>query len=199
MVTLPPRHSDYPAATVVARPGLSRRQFLSTLATGIAGALMMSPEEVFAKAFSEKRQIELVNLHTKEQLRVSCCPTRRHDVSTLRRFNELLRDHRTDQIHRMDAGLLDILSAVAALTHSRGTFEVLCGYRSPQTNAMLHQMSAGVAENSLHMVGKAIDIRLTDVNSKTLRRAGVALQHGGVGYYPQADFVHLDTGHFRTW
>lgn len=202
MVKLPHHLRDNGLAATSAdnvRQGLSRRKFLGTLATGIAGAMMLSPEEVFAKAFGERRQISLVNLHTNEQLKVSCCPNRRHDASTLHRFNELLRDHRTDQVHRMDAGLLDILSAVAALTHSEGVFQVVCGYRSPQTNAMLHQMGVGVAENSLHMVGKAIDIRLSDVSTKTLRRAGIALQHGGVGYYRQADFVHLDTGQFRTW
>lgn len=179
--------------------GYSRRKFLGTLTAGIAGALLLPSDEVFAKAFAEKRQLSFLNLHTNERFQVICSAHRRYSPTTLRRFNHFLRDHRTDQIHPMDAGLLDILSAVTALTHSRGTIQVICGYRSPQTNAMLHQMSTGVAENSLHTVGKAIDIRLSDVSTKKLRRASVALQHGGVGYYRQSDFVHLDTGRFRTW
>ncbi|BBL71985.1 YcbK family protein [Methylogaea oryzae] len=195
-----PLHSSNNDLTVGAsNPGLSRRKFLGTLAAGIAGSLLLSPEEVYAKAFGERRQLSFLNLHTNEQFKVVCCPDRRPDATTLHRFNEFLRDHRTDQIHTMDAGLLDILTAVTALTNSRGTVQVVCGYRSPETNAFLHQRGVGVAENSLHMVGKAIDIRLSDVSSKMIQRAGIALQRGGVGYYRQSDFVHLDTGRFRTW
>ncbi|HLF96900.1 MAG TPA: DUF882 domain-containing protein [Methylococcaceae bacterium] len=173
--------------------------FLRTLAAGAAGSLMLPAGEVFAKTFGEARQLSFLNLHTDEKFRIDCCPGKRHDVIALRRFNEFLRDHRTGEVHPMDPALLDILNAVAALTHSRGTFQVICGYRSPQTNAMLHRTSSGVVENSLHTVGRAIDVRLSDVNTKTLQKAGIALEKGGVGYYRQSDFVHLDTGRVRTW
>lgn len=173
--------------------------FLRTLAAGAAGTLMLPVGEVFAKAFGEPRQLSFLNLHTNEKLRIDCCPGKRYEATALQRFNEFLRDHRTGEVHPMDPALLDILSAVAALTHSRGTFQVICGYRSPQTNAMLHRTSSGVVENSLHTVGKAIDVRLSDVNTHTLQKAGIALQKGGVGYYRQSDFVHLDTGRVRAW
>ena len=180
-------------------PGLSRRTFLRTLAAGAAGALMLPSNEVFAKTFGESRQLSFLNLHTNEKFQIGCCPGKRYDPKTLNRLNEFLRDHRTGQVHPIDPALLDILNAVSSLTHSRGTFQVICGYRSPQTNSMLHRTSTGVVENSLHTVGKAIDVRLNDVSTKALQRAGIALQKGGVGYYRQSDFVHLDTGRFRVW
>lgn len=181
------------------RACLSRRRFLGTLAAGVAGALLLPAEDVFAKAFAQRRQLSFHHLHSDEKLNIVCCPGRHYDKATLHQFSEFLRDHRTEQTHRMDAGLLDILIAVAALTHTHGTFQVLSGYRSPETNAILQQTSAGVAEHSLHTMGKAIDIRLSDVSTKMLHRAGLALKRGGVGYYRQSDFVHLDTGRFRTW
>jgi uncharacterized protein YcbK (DUF882 family) len=181
------------------RSGLSRRMFLKTLAAGAAGTLMLPADEVFAKVFGESRQLSFLNLHTSEKFRIDCCPGKRYETTALQRFNAFLRDHRTGEVHPMDPALLDILNAVVALTHSRGTFQVICGYRSPQTNAMLHHTTSGVVENSLHTVGKAIDVRLSDVNTKTLQKAGIALQKGGVGYYRQSDFVHLDTGRVRAW
>ncbi|TAN50065.1 MAG: DUF882 domain-containing protein [Methylococcaceae bacterium] len=177
----------------------TRRRFLGTLAAGIAGTLLLPADEVFAKAFAQRRQISLHHMHTDEKFQIVCCPSRYYDKAVLHRFSEFLRDPRTEQIHRIDAGLLDILVAVAALTHSQGTFQVLSGYRSPETNAMLHHTSSGVAEHSQHTMGKAIDVRLSDVSTKMLHRAGLALKRGGVGYYKQSDFVHLDTGKFRTW
>lgn len=177
----------------------SRRRFLGTLAAGVAGALLLPADEVFAKAFAQRRQLSFHHMHTDEKFQIVCCPGRYYDKVVLHRFSEFLRDPRTEQIHRIDAGLLDILVAVAALTHSQGTFQVLSGYRSPETNALLHTISSGVAEHSQHTMGKAIDVRLSDVSTKMLHRAGLALKRGGVGYYKQSDFVHLDTGKFRTW
>lgn len=179
--------------------GCSRRGFLKALLVGAAGAYFMTPEEVYAKTFATKRQLSFHHLNTNEKLDLVVGSQRRYDRATLYRLSHFLRDHRTGQVHAMDPGLLDILLAVTAFTHSRGSVQVICGYRSPQTNAFLHQTSRGVAEHSLHMVGKAIDLRLSDVGCKTLHKAGIAMQRGGVGYYRDSDFVHLDTGPFRTW
>jgi uncharacterized protein YcbK (DUF882 family) len=88
---------------------------------------------------------------------------------------------------------------VAHKAGSRGEFEVISGYRSPKTNAKLRGKSSGVAKKSLHMQGRAIDVRLTDVDSATLHDIALELKLGGVGYYRKSDFVHLDTGRFRTW
>jgi uncharacterized protein YcbK (DUF882 family) len=117
----------------------------------------------------------------------------------LSKVNHLLRDHRTDKVHPIDPTLLDILHAVSTTSESRGVFQIISGYRAPETNAMLHHTSSGVASQSLHMLGKAIDVRLSDVKTCDLRRVAMVLKRGGVGYYPESDFVHLDTGRVRTW
>jgi len=76
---------------------------------------------------------------------------------------------------------------------------VISGYRSPQTNEALRHVTSGVAEHSLHLRGRAIDVRLTSAKTDQLRDAAIAMQSGGVGYYRQSNFVHIDTGAFRTW
>ena len=88
---------------------------------------------------------------------------------------------------------------ISSIAGNRGTFEVISGYRSPSTNAMLRSKSGGVAKKSLHMQGRAIDVRLTGVDTARLRKIAISLKRGGIGYYPKSDFVHLDTGRFRSW
>ena len=111
----------------------------------------------------------------------------------------LLRDYRTGERHPIDPHLLDILYEVAQSIGVDPVFSVISGYRSPQTNALLHERSAEVASQSLHMEGRAIDVRLTHVDCADLADKALAMQRGGVGYYRQSDFVHLDTGRVRTW
>lgn len=113
--------------------------------------------------------------------------------------NHFLRDFRTGDEHPIDPSLLDLLHRLTGLTNSQRPFEVISGYRSPATNAMLRLRSEGVAGSSLHMVGQAIDIRLADVPLPTLRAAALSIKGGGVGYYPRSNFVHVDTGRVRLW
>ena len=113
--------------------------------------------------------------------------------------NRLLRDFRTGDVGTIDVGLLDLLHRLAALTASRRPFQIISGYRSPATNEALRQHSTGVARDSLHVHGQAIDIRLADVPLQSLRDAARSMRSGGVGYYPASDFVHVDTGRVRTW
>ena len=82
---------------------------------------------------------------------------------------------------------------------SSAEVQVISGYRSPETNARMHAESAGVAAHSLHMEGKAIDIRLADTALDRLHNTALAMQAGGVGYYPSLDFVHVDVGRIRQW
>lgn len=110
-----------------------------------------------------------------------------------------LRDFRTGEVRPIDPGLLDIISQIQSKTNSRGTVEIISGYRSPQTNNLLRNRSSGVATHSLHLEGRAVDIRITDLPTRQLRDTAIALRTGGVGYYASSDFVHLDTGRFRTW
>jgi uncharacterized protein YcbK (DUF882 family) len=100
----------------------------------------------------------------------------------------------------MDPRVFDLLFDVKQrLGHDDGVFEIIGGYRSPRTNAMLRRTSSGVARNSLHMTGKAVDVRLTEMPTSRIRDAALQLSRGGVGYYTRSDFVHLDTGRVRRW
>ncbi|MGX2041292.1 YcbK family protein [Methylocaldum sp. MU1018] len=183
----------------VPQSSLSRRAFLTRAGMAAVGALLLPSADAFAKVFSKERKLSFHNLNTDEELTFFCCPQQHYDRRTLSRFNYFLRDHRTDSIHAMDPALLDLLYAISAFTGSRGTFQVVSGYRSPETNRMLRKISRGVAEHSMHMEGRAIDIRMSDVNTRTIQKAALALQQGGVGYYRRSNFVHLDTGRVRSW
>jgi uncharacterized protein YcbK (DUF882 family) len=113
--------------------------------------------------------------------------------------NSHLRDYRTGDIYPIDPSLLDLLDAVSTATGSRQPFQVISGYRSPKTNEMLHERSAEVAKKSFHTKGMAIDVRLADVELRHLHAAALSLGRGGVGLYPESDFVYLDVGPVRTW
>jgi uncharacterized protein YcbK (DUF882 family) len=145
------------------------------------------------------RRLTLKSLHTPEALEVVYRRGDRYVPEALAQIEVILRDYRTGDRHLIDPQLLDILYEVAQSVGVDPVFSVISGYRSPQTNAMLHERAAGVASHSLHMEGRAIDVRLTDVNCADLAGQALAMKRGGVGYYRQSDFVHLDTGRVRTW
>jgi uncharacterized protein YcbK (DUF882 family) len=180
-------------------PTLSRRAFLTRTGMAAMGTLLLPSAGALANTFSRERTLCLHNVHTDEEFTVTCSPQEHYDRQTLLRFNEFLRDHHSEEVRNMDPALLDLLYAVTALTESNGSFKILSGYRSLETNSMLRKMGHGVAEHSMHIEGKAIDIRMDDVNIRTIRDVGLALQQGGVGYYPRSGFVHLDTGRIRAW
>ncbi len=146
-----------------------------------------------------ERKIQLRNLHTGEKIRATYWEDGKYIPETMRDVAHFLRDHRTGDKHRIDAGLMDILHDLQLRIGSRKEFHIISGYRSPKTNKMLSSRSGGVAKRSLHMRGRAIDIRLPGTNLSNLRKAALSMRAGGVGYYPQANFVHVDTGRFRTW
>jgi len=179
--------------------GISRRAFLTRAGIAAVGAMLLPSKEAFSKAFSQERMLSFHNVHTDEELTLVCSPQQSYDRQVVQRFSYFLRDHHSDEICAMDPALIDLLFAVSAFTGSTGTFKIVSGYRSPETNAWLRKVSHGVAEHSMHIEGKAVDIRMTDVDTRTIRQVGLALQQGGVGYYPRADFVHLDTGRIRSW
>ncbi len=99
----------------------------------------------------------------------------------------------------MQLQLIDMLHALGSVTESQGTFEIISAYRSPKTNKALRDQGRGVAKRSLHMQGRALDIRLTDVSTANLRKAALAMKTGGVGFYPKSDFIHIDNGRVRFW
>lgn len=145
------------------------------------------------------RQLSFYHTHTGERLTVTYWQDGEYLDSALAEINHFWRDFRTGDAFDMDPLLLDTLHLVYEQTGSQGHFEVISAYRSPKTNEMLRARSGGVAKKSQHLQGKAIDVRLTDVPISKLRRVAYDLKRGGVGYYEASDFVHLDTGRFRTW
>lgn len=174
----------------------TRRRFLS-LAGTVAASAVLSPAPVLA-AVTERR-LSFHHTHTREDLSLAYASVVGYRPDALERIDLFLRDFRTGDVHAIDPPLLDLLNDLSALIGTSEPFHVISGYRSPRTNAMLRSRSEGVARHSLHMDGRAIDIRLPDVPLRQLRDAAVALARGGVGYYPGSDFVHVDTGRIRTW
>jgi uncharacterized protein YcbK (DUF882 family) len=176
---------------------VSRRRFVSTLAGALP--ILAGPRGVWAARSTAVRSLDFLHTHTGEQLSVDYFSRGMYVPHALKIVNHFLRDFRTGDVHRIDPGLLDLLHHLTDLTGSAKPFQVISGYRSPATNEMLRQNTDGVASGSLHMQGKAIDIRLADVPLATLRDAALVARRGGVGYYPASDFVHVDTGRVRTW
>jgi uncharacterized protein YcbK (DUF882 family) len=143
--------------------------------------------------------IALLNLHTDERLQIEYFRDGAYLPAALSAIEGVLRDFRTGERHAIDPRLMDYLVTVAETLGVEPEFSVISGYRSPETNARLRERSAGVARRSLHMEGRAIDVRMRGVDCASLAARATDLQHGGVGYYRASDFVHLDTGAFRTW
>jgi len=182
-----------------------RRDFLR-LAMGAAATIatatttLLSPWDALAAASKGVRRLALVNLNTGEDLEAPYWVNGRYDRRILKRIDILMRDHRTEQVHRIDPRVLDLAYLLQRTVRNRGHFDIISGYRSPATNLLKRMRGEwGVARQSLHMEGKAIDIRLPGCNLRTLWQAARALRVGGVGYYPESGFVHLDTGPVRYW
>jgi uncharacterized protein YcbK (DUF882 family) len=178
----------------------SRRRLL-TAAGMLAGASAAGALRVNAAAQTEagSRRIVLKNLHTPESLDIVYRRGGDYVPEALASIQTLLRDYRTGARHPIDPPLMDYLHDLAHLAGVEPVFTVISGYRSPQTNEMLHERSSAVSSHSLHMEGRAIDVRLAGVDCATLAAEALSMKRGGVGYYNKSDFVHLDTGRFRTW
>lgn len=177
---------------------LDRRRFLKL---GLGAALLTAmPAHAAKKKISRpERAIALHNLHTDERVKAIYWSGGTYLDDALTEISRVLRDHRTGDVHPMDPKLLDLLYLIHSRVEGRQPFHVISGYRSPKTNAMLRKHSSMVAKRSLHMQGKATDLRLPGRDLKTLKRAAVSLSVGGVGYYPRSNFIHVDTGDVRFW
>lgn len=183
---------------------LSRRNFLGLTAAAAAGALLPGTAAAAPAAVSTtlNRQLSFFHTHTTEQLTSAYCAAGEYVAAELNGINHLLRDFRVDEIKPIDPRLLDLLFELNTRLGTDQPFHVISGYRSPATNAMLHERGgshSGVATHSLHMEGKAIDIRVPGIKLAHLRDTAKALRIGGVGYYPESNFVHVDTGRVRYW
>lgn len=181
--------------------GVTRRRLL--IASGLGSLFVSAP--TIAKVTSPvmaklDKQINLNHLHTTESIGVVYAQGERYVDPALTQLNQFLRDHYTQEVGVMDPKLYDILFDIRVLLGVREPYEIISGYRSPFTNERLRTTrGGGVAKKSLHMEGRAVDMRLPDVPLEELRDAAISLERGGVGFYPKDKFVHVDTGAFRIW
>jgi uncharacterized protein YcbK (DUF882 family) len=146
-----------------------------------------------------ERSLSFYHTHTQKTLEVTYSVDGEYVESALAEVNDFLADFRSGAAIVIDPELLDLVYDVRASLGSNGTFEVISAYRSPETNEMLRNLGRGVAKKSQHLLGKAIDVRLRNVDSVDLRDAAIKIKRGGVGYYAKSDFVHIDTGRVRRW
>lgn len=176
----------------------SRRQFIVGACGTVAGVFAVAAT---ARAGTPEpiRRLGFVHTHTGEKLDAVYWEQGQYVPDALDEISRVLRDHRTGDTHPLDVGLLDTLAALRNQLELRESFHVISAYRSPKTNEMLRKKGSGVATKSLHMDGRAIDIRVPGVELEVLHRAALELRSGGVGYYPRSEFVHLDTGRVRNW
>jgi uncharacterized protein YcbK (DUF882 family) len=148
----------------------------------------------------KNRVLRLYNTHTGERIEIVYRRGELYVPDALVKLDHFLRDHNTGDVRHFDPRLYDILSDLtASVGKPAAEIEIVCGYRTPSTNESLRAHTTGVAKNSLHIQAEAIDLRLPGVDTLKLRRAALALQSGGVGYYPHSDFIHVDVGRVRQW
>src|SRR5262245_59037192 len=196
------RKSLMHAVSPTAPPGHHRLTRRRLLRLGALAAATCVPCPAFAlkrAAQPLERALAFYNVHTGESLSTVYWVQGQYLPEALRDINYILRDHHAEHVHPIDPLLLDLLYTMNTMAGWRDPLHVLSAYRSPATNAMLRLYYAGVAEHSMHMEGKAVDVRFVGGDLQMVRRLATALQWGGVGYYPWADFVHLDTGPVRSW
>ncbi len=177
-----------PAAQVVTRRAVLAGTASAFLATALPAA-----------AASRLDRLSLQTLHTNETLDVVFRNGDRYDATALRALDHLLRDWRQDEVRPIDPKLYDMMAAIAARLGQPPRYGIISGYRSPETNEMLRRNGGGAAKRSLHLVGRAIDLRLEGTRLASLRKAALELGKGGVGYYAKSGFVHIDTGEVRSW
>ena len=175
---------------------LRRRTLLRGLVAGGAGLGFTTPTLAAAKAPGE---LAFAHTHTGERVRVVYADGGRYLDEGLAELNRFLRDWRTGEVYPIDPRVLDVLHAARTALKPDGVFELISGYRSPKTNDALRSKSGGVAKRSLHMQGRALDVRLPGVETRDLRDFFLGLRQGGVGYYARSNFVHIDTGRVRRW
>jgi uncharacterized protein YcbK (DUF882 family) len=169
---------------------------VSVASASAAGTLAQPATATGSRAV---KRLALRNLHTPESLDIEFFRDGAYVPDALAAIQVLLRDYRNGEQHPIDPPLLDYLHDVAQRLGVDPVFHVISGYRSPQTNALLRERSSGVARHSLHLEGRAIDVRLAGIDCAELANRALGLSRGGVGYYRKSDFVHLDTGALRTW
>ncbi len=189
-------------------PEIGRRGFLTFAAAAlttfaapalVTGAPAQAAPLSGAPLVGGVRRIALHNINTNERFDGVYWADGAYRADALKRLDVLLRDHRAKQVCRFDPRLFDALARVHQTLDSDEPFRVVCGFRSRRTNAMARRRSRGVAKESYHTRGMAVDVMLPDVELKAIAEVAKGLGAGGVGYYPRSGFVHIDVGPVRTW
>jgi uncharacterized protein YcbK (DUF882 family) len=184
----------------ISQHGLSRRSFLVAGALVAGGCLFPgAAASAVRKMAAPEKSLSFFNPHTAEKLSTIYWREGGYVPAALEEINHFFRDHRTQDVHPIDTGLLDLLHNLRRKLKTDAQFNLICGYRSPETNAMLRKKSRGVAKKSYHLTGQAVDIRVPGLKTATLRKAALTIEGGGVGYYPKSGFVHMDVGPVRFW
>ncbi len=180
---------------------ISRRHLIASAIGTLASAHLVAQAGNLLAPVSKNatRQLAFYHTHTGEKIRLAYFEYGQYQPDALAELNHFMRDWRTGAVHEIAPGLLDQLYALQAKVETPGAFNIICGYRSPATNEMLHEHSDGVAKHSLHMEGRAMDLSLPGSDLAHLHAAADSLRAGGVGYYPASDFIHMDTGRVRYW
>jgi uncharacterized protein YcbK (DUF882 family) len=176
-----------------------RRRDLLALGAAAGVSALAAPAWTRSLDIWEPRRAILKNLHTGDAFNEVYFANGSYLPDALAEAARVMRDWRTGDEHFIDPGLFDALHAIRARLDTSGGFQIISGYRSPKTNAMLAGRSKGVATHSQHTLGKAVDVRIEGVELARLRDAALAVGAGGVGFYPVSNFVHVDTGRVRQW
>jgi uncharacterized protein YcbK (DUF882 family) len=182
----------------------SRRSFLALAAGAMTTPVSSAPGAAVPAGLQRvpNRVLSFFNTHTGERLTTAYRRGTTYEPAALARIDLILRDFRTNAVKPIDPALLDLLHQLRRRLRTDQPFHVISGYRAPETNSMLRSrggVDSGVASNSLHTVGKAVDIRIPGIRLDALRAAASSLKLGGVGFYPRSNFVHVDTGRVRFW
>lgn len=183
----------------------SRRTLLKTSVAGVLclGGRVLMPRLALAQSQADmlpEGELALYNVHTEERLRVRYRDARgEYDLAAMDELNHILRCHHTGEVATMDPRVIEHLNLVQKTLGGDGEIHVISAYRSPEYNALLVKRSRRAARHSLHVEGQAVDFFIPGVRLREIRQVALKLQYGGVGYYPRADFIHLDCGPFRSW
>jgi uncharacterized protein YcbK (DUF882 family) len=179
----------------------NRRSFLkkSVAVASVLGVPAFARAALPVAAAPGERILRFQNTHTGESVKTAFWAEGAFIPEALAEINKVLRDHRSNTIAAIDPALLLLVDQVASKVGAGKVVHIISGYRSPETNAKLAAASGGVAKHSLHMEAKAIDLRIPGVDLKQVHKAALALGGGGVGYYQDSQFVHMDTGRKRSW
>ena len=183
------------------KPGLLTRRSLLHLSGAVIASTVLAPRSALAAIASRPdRSLQLHLAHTGETFAGTYWAEGHYIPEAINQISELMRDQHTDEVLAIDPRLLDVMHALQRQFGARQPIDVVCGYRSAETNKLLREEGErGVAKHSYHITGQAVDVRLRDGNLRQLYNAARALGAGGVGYYGHAHFVHVDVGEVRHW